>query len=497
MIALAKPWVIAPVILLGTGLVLLSPVAGAVLFLLASGGCVVIWKKPRPVTLWILLLAVFFFFPYSTISPTARMTGTYFTLYRKLGGLLSVWDVILGVLLILFLLIQMNRKRLTFKGFSFPELSVLSGFVLLSFLWGVLHVSGNILGYGPTGMLRPIVSLQVFFYFLMVYFFTVNFLENRSDWAFAKKWLIRLTGLLAVYGIFRFVGILLGKIETMWPFGLPVILYDQMLMLYLPIFAWVAAKVLRKQDWKGLGWVSLMSLFFIVASARRFNYVLLLLGTLLVLLIASWLSGHFWKRLLSSLKAFSVALAVLVLGLVLIFPSTSKRIAETIQSINIYTHTQKAVTGSDIRRQEIRNLILNMDNRPYSFAIGMGLGTKWKAIVYQPIDSFSFTEKYLKKSLGWFPQFHIPYFGLIYRYGILGLLLFWGILVFLFVRFLLLIRKTGVSAETPLLIGMLVFLMIILPTFGDSANPTGFILSGFYLGLLEFRVGYWGNQNAQ
>jgi len=496
MITLVKPWVVVPGILLGTGIVLLNPALGAGLFLLAVSGCVLILKNPRPVNLWIFLLTIFFFFPYSTISPTTRMTGTYFTMYRKLGGMLSVWDVLLGALLVILLFIQMNRKRLTFKGFSFPELFVFSGFILISFLWGILHVSGNLLGYGPTEILRPIVILQVFFYFLTAYFLTVNFLENRSDWTFAKKWLIRLTGLLAIYGVFRFIGILLGKIETMWPFGLPVILYDQMLMLYLPIFAWVAGKVLRKQDWKGLGWVSLISLFFIVASARRFNYVLFLLGILLVLTITSWLTGHFWKRLLSSVKMLSAALVVFVLGFVLIFPSTSRRIAETIQSINIYANTQKAATGSDIRRQEIRNLILNMNNRPLSFVVGMGLGTKWKSIAYQPIDSFSFTEKYLKKSLGWFPQFHIPYFGLIYRYGVLGLLLIWGILLFLFTRLLLLMRMVRTSDEAPLLIGMLVFLMIILPTFGDSANPTGLILSGFYLGLLEFRLGYWGNQDA-
>ncbi|NOY78594.1 MAG: hypothetical protein GXO76_12065 [Calditrichaeota bacterium] len=366
----------------------------------------------------------------------------------------------------------------------------------MSFLWGVLHVRGNLLGYGPTGIIRPIILLQVFFYFLAAYFLTVNFLESRSDWVIAKKWLIRLTGLLALYGIFRFIGILLGKIETMWPFGLPVILYDQMLMLYLPIFAWVAGKVLHKQAWKGLGAVALVSLFFIVASARRFNYVLLLLGILIVLVVASWLSGHFWRRLLSSTKMFGAALIIFALGLTLIFPTTAKRIAETVQSINIYTNTQRAATGSDIRRQEIRNLILNMDNRPYSFAVGMGLGTKWKSIVYQPIDSFSFTEKYLKKSLGWFPQFHIPYFGLVYRYGILGLLLFWGILLFLFTRVLLAIRTVRTTDEAPLLIGMWVFLMMILPAFGDSVNPTGFILCGFYLGLLEFRLGYWGNRNA-
>ena len=496
MITLLKPQIIIPGIILGTGIVLLNPILGMILFAILVGGWILILKNPRPVNLWILLLAVFFFFPYSTMNPTARMGGAYFTIYRKLGGLFSVWELLLGLLLLVFLLIKLNRKQLSFKGFIFPELSVFLGFILLSFLWGILHVRGNILGYGPTDILRPIIVLQVFFYFLTTYFLTINFLENHSDWVFAKKWLIRLTGLLAIYGVFRFIGILLGRIETMWPFGLPVILYDQMLMLYLPIFAWVAAKVLHKQSWKGLGWVALMALFFIVASARRFNYVLLLLGILLALLISAWMTDHFWKKFISSVKIMSAAIIVFALGFVLIFPSTSKHIGETVKSINIYKNNQTATTGSDIRRQEIKNLILNMKNRPYSFLIGMGLGTKWKAIAYQPIDSFSFTEKYLRKSLGWFPQFHIPYLGLIYRYGILGLLLFWGLLLFLFVRLLLLVRSIRTSEETPLLIGMLVFLMIILPTFGDSVNPTGFILSGFYLGFLEFRLGYWGNQNA-
>ncbi len=445
-------------------------------------------RPVQPVHFWIFLLAIFYFFPYSSINPAVRSGGNYFTLFRKFGGLFSVWDFLLfaGLLHVIFL--KLKQERLTVRGFDFPEMRAFSIFGVWAFVWGWLHIFGNLLGYGPTDLLRPFVVFQVFFYFLTVYLLTLNWLERREDWEVAVRWLKRLTWLLALYGMVRFAGILSGKIETMWPFGLPVVLYDQMTMLYLPVFTWVASLVLGKAGWRGLGGLALFSTFFILISARRFNYFLLVAGTLVTLLLAGFLAEEFGKKIA---KIFLKLAGVFVLSLFILgifFPSGLKHVGVAFQSINIYKKDVAAVTGSDIRRQELKNLVLNLNERPYGYFVGLGWGTKWKAIAYQPLDSFSYTEKYLQKSLGWFPQFHLPYVGLLYRYGVLGLVFFWGILGLLFYRIFKRIRRFGVQEHRPLFIGMLAFLLLFLPTFGDSANPTFMILAGFYLGLLEFRL---------
>ena len=496
MSAIRKPQFLFLLAAVFAPVILLWPYLAIGVFLLLGMAFVLLVKPPRLVSFWVVFLAVFFFFPYSTINPMVRSTGTYFTLYRKIGGLFSVWDLLLIGLFIILLLFKTQQKHLDFRGFSFPELLFLLGFVLWSFLWGILHISGNLLAYGPTGILRAIIILQVFLYFLAVYLLTLNLLSDQSDWQMAKKWLVRLTGLLVLYGILRLIGILSGKITTMWPFGLPVILYDQMLMLYLPIFAWVAGKILGRRNWKGLGVVAFVSIIFILLSARRFNYILCAAGGLITWILAAWWNGDFLKTTIRSGLKFVLVLGAVTAILFVSFPTVADRITETVQSLNIYRNGEQAAAGSDIRRQEVVNLFKNLNARPYAYALGMGLGTKWKAIAYQPFDSFSFTEKYLRTSLGWFPQFHIPYFSLLYRYGILGIIIFWGGLFLLLGRLFIKLKPLKMSGDAPILLAMIVFLALVLPSFGDSVNPTGFILSGFYLGLLEFRLNFWENRRA-
>ncbi len=463
--------------------------------LLALGGIVALaflaWllvKPLPPLTFWVGLLAIFYFFPYSSINPSVRSAGTYFTLFRKFGGLLSAWDFLLLAEFAVLFAYKLGRGKATLRGWNFPELLFLSLFSVWAFVWGWVHVFGNLLGYGPTDLLRPVVIFQVFLYFLAAYLLTLNWLNSQKDWQVAVRWLKWLTSLLVLYGVGRLIGILLGKIETMWPFGLPVVLYDQMMFLYLPIFVWLAAQILGKSDWKGLGWVALISTFFILISARRFNYFLLVFGGGITVLLAGFLTPRFAKKLGNVALKLGGALVLVFFLLAFFFPSGLKNVGTAFQSLNIYSQKQTVTAGSDIRRQEIKNLVLNLNERPYGYAFGLGWGTKWKAIAYQPMDSFSFTEKYLKKSLGWFPQFHLPYLGLLYRYGVLGLLFFWGILLVLFRRIFLGIQKSVPEGEKAFLLGMLVFLVLLLPTFGDSANPTFMILAGFYLGLLEFRL---------
>ncbi len=443
-------------------------------------------KHLSPVIFWVFLLFIFYFFPYSTINPSVRAGGRYFTIFRKMGGFLSLWDVLLLLGVLVLFARKLSKGNLTLQGASFPEVIFLFLFGVWAFFWGWLHVSGNLLSYGPTELLRPVIVLQTLLYFFTVYLLTLNLLESRQNWETAVRWLKRLTCLLVIYGVARLIGILTGRIQTMWPFGLPVVLYDQMMFLYLPVFVWAGGQVLGESHWKGLSWLALLSVFFILISARRFNYFLLVAGILLSLVLAGFLTTHFVENLGKLSLKFTGLIAAGAFVLILFFPAGLKNVGTAFQSLNIYKSSDVSMTGSDIRRQEIKNLALNLDQRPYAFALGLGWGTKWKAITYQPIDSFSFTEKYLRKSLGWFPQFHIPYLGLIYRYGILGLLFFWGILGLLFYRIFAQIQKCR-SQWQPLLLGMLVFLILLLPAFGDSANPTFMILSGFYLGLLEFR----------
>ena len=482
------------VLLAAVGLVLFAlvplPELGIVVVLLLTLVSVVYLSQKWPVTtLWVVLV-VYYFMPFSSINPLIRAGGEYFTIYKRIFGPLSVWDVLLGLAFILILISRLRHGQLTFPGLPSGTWLAILGIYLFAFLMGLLHTHGNLLSYGRTELLRPLVAAQPILYKFALYWITATVLQTPLDIRKTIQFVKWLSLSLILYGIIRAVLIFSGVIITMWPFGLPIVLYDQMMMLYLPIFwgllAFLASEkvVTIKPVW------AVLAIVFIISSARRFNY-LLLGGGLLLVLILTWrfYPGQSGRQLFRKLRLPLLILVMAAAIVVVIMPTLIERVVYTTQTLDIYRATDPG-TGSDIRRGEINNLFLNLQQRPYSYWCGFGLGTTWKAITYQPYDSFSFTRETLIRGLDWYPQFHLPYISLLFRYGVLGSCLYWLLCVFLLSRFYLNLKRLAQFQELPFAfyLGGLIFIILILPSIGDSVNPTAPILVGFLIGIIERTV---------
>lgn len=438
-----------------------------------------------------LLLAAFYFLPYSVAAPTVKQQAEFFSIYHRVGGLFSIWDALLAIAFLHLLLRSLIARQLRLSLGRPENAWGLAAIIVFGFTVGLLHVEGMPLGYGTTEAKRAVIAGLPAVYLGLMYFLTINYLKTREQAVQAARWMILLSLLLIVYGIVRFCLILAGVITTMRPFGLPIVLYDQMTMLYPFIFAVPAVYLLtrnaegRNCEWRWRHWMLWgAAVLLILLSARRFNYLLLVAGLMFVLLAGPALN---WWRARQSWRVFvkgTFALAVLFFLLRGFVPGAISGVARAVQSLDMASEIGLQ-HGGDIRRAEIKNMFANMERRPYAYVIGMGLGTKWQEITEQPLDSFSYPKSYLAISRGWFPQFHLPYLAQLYRFGILGLL---ALLVWL----MLYLRRRARDLQllnAPVMrafgLGMLIFLALNLTNLGDSANPTAAILAGVCMGLLE------------
>lgn len=442
-------------------------------------------KKSLPL-IW-LLLPVFYFFPYENINPLVRETGDYFSIYKRIIGPLNIWELFIGFTFIAFIVQKLKSGKFNLQGFSnLSWFGILSVF-LFAFVMGLLHVRGNLLSYGHTDILRPFVASQAILYMVVFYFLTINTIRSQRD-VRHTIWLVKyLSILLILYGILRGILILTGKLTTIWPFGLPIVLYNQMIMLYLIVFwGWIDFFVTKKEKSISNFWV-LFAVLLILISTRRFNYFILIAGSLLAIVAAknfSHLSAkNFVKKMLVPVTVFA---AFLVLFMI-VFPTYLESVTSSLRSLNIY-NLNDAGTNNDIRRAAMENLFLNLSHRPYTFFTGFGLGTTWQAVVYQPFDTLfrSVNSDFMMKSMGWYPQFPLPYINLIFRYGILGVVTFWTLCVWLALGFYRRLKRIDLSGlPVGYYIGTLIFVLLFLSSFGDIYNPTAPILVGFLIGLLE------------
>lgn len=438
----------------------------------------------------LLLLTTFFFLPYSTPAPTVKQSLQTFSMYHR-AGFFSLWDAVLVFALVAVLFRQLRAGQLRFTLGQPAGVWSLFALLILAFCFGLLHVQGTPLGYGTTEARRAVIAFLPAVYLALAYLVAMNCIITPVEALQTLRWLRGLTLLLIGYGLLRFGLILAGEIDTMRPFGLPIVLYDQMTMLYPFLFAVPAWQLMAHQtnseagkpgrlEW--LAWA--VAVFFILISARRFNYLLLAAGLVLVLVAGPWLG---WWPVRRSLKFSLHTLAVTAASAVLLsltMPRWTTGVQQAVQSLDM-TSALGRRHGGNIRQAEIHNLFANMERRPYSYLIGMGLGTKWQEIVEQPLDSFSYPKSYLASSRGWYPQFHLPYLAQLYRFGILGMsaLLLW--LVIYLGAHARGLQRLAAPQMRAFGLGLLLFLILHLPNLGDSANPTAAILAGLAMAVLE------------
>jgi len=476
-------------LLAAVGMAEFLPQTVALLVLLVvffTGLAVFFFRRENVPAVW-LLLPVFYFFPYENINPLVRETAQYFSIYRRIFGPLNVWELLMGATGILLITQRLKRGRFTVRGIPEGPWFFLLMFYLFAFVVGLLHVKGNLLSYGNTDLTRPFVASQVILYMVLIYWITMNSLETPEDIRATVRLLRGISILLVAYGIVRGVLILKGILPTIWPFGLPIIIYNQMVMLYLVVFWGVLYFFERRQPQPMGGFWTVVAVLLILTSTRRFNYFVLVAGMLASVAVAVRFyrlqAKAVWQKIRRPLVGSILAL-VLVL---LIFPNWFEVVGYSFRSFNIFG-VNDTITNNDIRRFALSNLFLNMFRRPYTLLTGFGLGTTWQAIVYQPFDTLFLTvnSEFLRRSLGWYPQFPLPYLNAVYRYGIAGTLLYWGLLIWLFRRYfswLKLNRSPGFP--TAFYLAALILMPFFLGLIGDIYNPTGPIFVGLLLAVVE------------
>ncbi|MFQ5824749.1 MAG: hypothetical protein ACE5JB_11880, partial [bacterium] len=253
---------------------------------------------------------------------------------------------------------------------------------------------------------------------------------------------------------------------------------------YYPIFFFLAISWFGKKNKWANPILILSILFFIFSSGRRLNYLLLLLGVIGIIVVGIFNGDYTISKLIKNSKKLTVYIIVILICLILLLPNFGQSVAFAFKTLDMSSKVGQA-HGGDIRVAEIKNLFLNMNQRPYTYIFGFGLGTKWKEIIHQPMDSYTFQQKYLEKAQAWFPQFHLPFISTLYRFGFLGTILLLTIVVRLVLKYIRQIRKTHSLYYKSHFMAMSVFIFLTLINIGDSLNPTMPIMAGFLIGLLE------------
>ena len=465
------------------------PQSASLMLLAATFAAAWLWvffREKNIPAVW-LLLPVFYFFPYENVNPLVRETEQYFSVYRRIIGPLNVWEILLVGTVLLLVGRRLKQGSLRFRGIPEGPWFFILVFYLFAFVAGLLHVKGNLLSYGNTDITRPFVASQVILYMVLVYWITANSLDSPEDVLNTVRVLRGISIALVLYGVVRGILILKGILPTIWPFGLPIIIYNQMVMLYLVVF-WGLLYFFEKRQAQSMPGVwAIIAALLILTSTRRFNYFVLVAGLVFTLAVAvhfyrfSFLSV--WRKLRTPLLAFVLA----TLLLLLIFPDWFEVVGYSFRSFNIFGVNDQ-ITNNDIRRFALSNMTLNMLRRPYTLLTGFGLGTTWKAIVYQPFDTLflNVNSEFLRRSLGWYPQFPFPYVNVIYRYGFVGVVVYWGLIVWLFRRYYSYFREKRSSAyPTAFYLAALIVMPFFLGLIGDIYNPTGPIFVGILLGIVE------------
>lgn len=449
-----------------------------------------LWRQPAMQKAWhrygdlaplLPLVICFYFMPFSPVAPEDREAGSVFvTIYTRFGGLVSIIDLLLLGALAAALWRKLRRRgSANFSlGQPFGPIVFFAIFAI-ALLLGVLHSHGGLLAYGPTPLRNVLARGLLLAQGLAAYMIVLNCLETRQQGLRFIYFLEWLGFALAAYGVLRALLIAVGYVRTLWPNGLPIVLYDQMAMLWVPIYTFSALYLLRSRISPARGTLVFVMFLLVMISTRKFSYILLFGGVTAIMLLG--VIARRWTMLRNARVVGTAAMAFLlfIVALSLMVPRFQTAMMTTFKAVNMASKEGQR-HGGRIRLAEIPNTFANLDRRPYAYVTGVGIGTMWQAIHHQPMDQFT---KNLGFRSGWYPQVHVPYFAMLYRLGFAGtlLLLLW---LFLYANGILRRIKILPAGVWARLVAILVYLLFGLPALIDSANPTGFILAGLYLGAL-------------
>ncbi len=430
-----------------------------------------------------IIMILFYLIPFSSIDPDVRRLGANISLFSRFSMLISPWDWLMLILVSVWFYKNVYKDKVRIKWIEHPEIRLYFGIMIVSLIIGFLHVSGSFLSYGPTRIVMPIVTFLPFCYFLVMYILTLSFIRSKRDVDRSLNFIWIMNIVLIFYSVYRIIGILSGSINTMWGFGLPIILYEQVFLILFPIFAYTAMRVQKVKHFHNSFILMLIFFILLIVSTRRTYYIYLFGGftTVLIFLIGSRIISGF-----RFVKIFSkIILSGTIVGMIIYFtfPVFIEGMGNSLKSIYFLSEYGLA-RGGNTRKAEITNIFENMNNNYYSYLVGYGLGTMWHEESRVPLDTMAYTKKDLENSKSWFPKFHLPYVNKIYRFGFIGILLFLYIIGKFFMRSIRRIKAAECNKfYQAYLVAISTYLMILLFESGDSPNPTALIFCGFLYGI--------------
>ena len=347
------------------------------------------------------LVVVLAMFPNSEIIWDLRIVSGGFRIFtRSVLGVVSIWDILLLILLVLALWTHPRGARKS-RGFGRSADVFLLGVAAVcgaGLVNGLIHAW--VVTYGPTSF-RSVVQQG-----LPILYLLASILVGRrairgptSIWRII--WAVRLsTVAVLVQGTLLFVLSLRGAFPAMRGFlGIPMVLYDQLTVLTVAMCLMVARNV-AGQKLKFGDWVMLAgSILFLLLSTRRLVLVLVVVNLCLVFVLAVR-RGHVLRSFVRVIGSGVAVGAVIVAVAVVAVPRFIEAISLVISSIDVTSEVGQQYKG-DLRLAEWDNMVQNLGpGVTPSWAFGRGVGTYWQEIVPMglslDVGSTAFTEGQLE-----------------------------------------------------------------------------------------------------
>lgn len=461
----------------------------AFLVVLTVAGLVVsAWK--RHADWWLaMLIVILAMFPNSSVDPALRIVAGGFRLFaRLLFGVLSLWDVLLGLLLVLALWMHAWTGSRTRHHDRATLLYVVGLAVVccVSALNGLIHAS--ILDFGPTSF-RSVVqqSLPVVYLFAAIVIGRLAIVDQRSVWKVI--WAVRLSVIaVLVQGTLLFLLALRDQYSALRGFGgIPIVLYDQLGIVNVFACLMIARYAVRARL-RAADWLMLMgSVLFLLMSTRRLVLIMVVLDTLFILALT--LRRRDAIRTALRVGFATVAVIALVVSLAVVaVPRFVEAVRLVVTSLNVTSDVGVQFAGG-IRVAELDNLARNLGSGPTPFwVLGRGLGTYWREYVPMGLSlnvgSTAFTEAVLGAGAsGWWPDFHLPYISVLYRFGIAGALAIWVLVVAWVLKWWAMTRDLTPQA-VPFAVMVVVLAAGQILSIGESLDSAGPALLGLLMAAL-------------
>jgi len=477
----------------GAGTLGAALVLGAKLTLILTAGAlgmlgfVMVTLRRELYGLW-LMLALFYFIPFESLSQSVRMGRTaWYSLYSRFSLYFAPWDYLIFLVAALWLYKNASKKRFVIRWLEFPEMKLYALLMAGAFAMGLLHVSGSVFSAGPTWFLRPVIAVMPFYYFVVMYLFTINFIASREDAARTVRFFWLLNILFLFYAVYRIIGIAAGYIETLRGFGVPIVIHEQISLILFPVLLYFAFFLLKVRHRYRSFLVAFIFGLLIIAGTRRFNYITFALGMAFTVFYAVMSGRLKTPRFLwigMRIILFAVILCVVVY---LLFPALAQGISNSVRSLYFISEFGLSYGGA-MRKAEFENLILNLDASPWHYLFGFGLGTLWKERVYapqDPRDTNALIRSERPETRGWYMSYHLPYISTLFRLGYAGTVILLTAYVLFIRRSVMFVRRAKSSpVYQAIVVALAAYLSVFMFLIGESPNPTNLIFCGFLYGLL-------------